>query len=164
MDMLRIVTGAPIWVWPLLGLLIWMGVRNLAERRAPVWTLAILPLIGGILAPARIVGAPSVTAGAIVYLISATILLWPGIRAAQTIDAAFDRAAGRITLPGSPFTLVLGLSIFFVSYAFGVLFALRPDLAADPLIALVPVAIGGALMGFTAGRQGFLYSRYLRDA
>jgi hypothetical protein len=62
------------------------GVRNLAERRAPVWTLAILLLIGGILAPARNIGAPSVTAGATVY------------------------------------------------------------------------------MGFTAGRQGFLYSRYLRDA
>jgi hypothetical protein len=32
------------------------------------------------------------------------------------------------------------------------------------VIALVPVAIGGALMGFMAGRQGSLYLRYLRGA
>jgi hypothetical protein len=164
MEMLRIVTGAPIWVWPLLGLLIWMGVRNLAERQAPVWTLAILPLVGGILAPARIVGAPGVIAGMIVYFVSAALLLWPGIRAARSIDAGFDRTAGRMTLPGSRFTLVVGLSIFFVSYAFGVLFAVRRDLAVDPVMALAPVAIGGALMGFTVGRQGFLYLRYLGNA
>ena len=46
--------------------------------------------------------------------------------------------AGRITLPGSGFTLVVGLSIFLVNYAFGVAFGINPRLAADPGLARAP--------------------------
>ena len=86
----------------------------------------------------------------------------PGQRVAQSIDAGFVPTQGRLTLPGSPFSLLFGLSIFVVNFAFGAAFAMRPDFAHNSLIALAPITIGGALLGFTAGRQWNLYLRYRR--
>ncbi len=158
-----IVTGAPLWVWPLLALLIGMGLMSLTARRVPVWTLAILPALSLGLAAMRIAKMPSVATGAVVFLVCGALFLWSGVKIARSIEAAFDRAAGRLTLPGSPFTLVFGLSVFSINYAFGVLFGFRPDLAADPVIALAPAMIGGVLSGFVLGRQGRLFLRYRRN-
>lgn len=162
--MSQLITGAPLWVWPLLALLIGMGLRGLTARRVPVWTLAILPALSLGLAAMRIAKMPSVATGAAVFLVCGALFLWSGVKIARSIEAAFDRAAGRLTLPGSSFTLVFGLSVFAINYAFGVLFGFRPDLAADPIIALAPAVAGGALSGFVLGRQGLLFLRYRRSA
>jgi uncharacterized membrane protein len=162
LEMLRILIGAPSWVWLLLGLLIWLGLRNLRQRTMPAWTLAILPAIALVLAPARILSAPNLAVSTAVYILVAVAFLWPGQRVGQSIAAGFVPAQGRVTLPGSPFWLLFGLSIFVVNFAFGVASAVRPDFAHDSLIALAPITIGGALLGFAAGRQWNLYLRYRR--
>ena len=42
--MTQLLTGAPIWVWPLLGVLILMGLRACKERSAPVLLIYGLPV------------------------------------------------------------------------------------------------------------------------
>lgn len=162
LGMPRVLIGAPSWVWLLLGLLIWLGLRNLRQRTIPAWALAILPAIALVLAPARILSAPNVAVSMVVYILAAAAFLWPGQRVGQSIGAGFVPAQGRVTLPGSPFWLLFGLSIFVVNFAFGFAFAMRPDFAQDSLIALAPITIGGALLGFGSGRQWNLYLRYRR--
>jgi len=158
----RVLIEEPSWGWLLRGLFIWLGLRNLHQRTMPVWTLAILPAIALVLAPARILSAPNVAVSMAVYVVVAAAFLWLGQRVGQSIDAGFVPAQGRLTLPGSLFTLLFGLSIFVVNFAFGAAFAMRPDFAHNSLIALAPITIGGALLGFTAGRQWSLYLHYRR--
>ena len=43
---LQIVTNTPLWVWPLMVLVIWLGVLGLRSRTLPLWRLAILPVVG----------------------------------------------------------------------------------------------------------------------
>ena len=162
--MIRIITGAPLWVWPLLAFLIWFGVRNLTPRTMPVWMLAILPLVGLALLPARIMAAPDKPLALGIYVVGAAIAFAAGLRIGRTIEVKPDRSGGRVTLPGSPFTLVLGLSIFLINYAFGVAFGIDPQLAADPVIAVLPLALSGLLVGFMLGRQGALFQRYRGSA
>lgn len=162
LGMPRVLIGAPSWVWLLLGLVIWLGLRNLQQRTMPAWTLAILPAVALVLAPARILSAPNVAVSMAVYVLVAVAFLWPGQRVGQSLDAGFVPTQGRLTLPGSPFSLLFGLSIFVVNFAFGAAFVMRSDFAHDSLIALAPITIGGALLGFAAGRQWNLYLRYRR--
>jgi len=161
--MSQIITGAPLWVWPLLAFLIWLGVRNLSERTSPVWTIAILPLVGLALAPLRLLAAPSLPIALAIFILCAAIALVVGWRVVRGIPARFDRADGRVTLPGSSFTLILSLSIFLVFYGFGVAFSIKPTLASDPSISLLLPAFGGLIVGFMLGRQGLLFVRYLQS-
>jgi uncharacterized membrane protein len=71
LGMPRVLIGAPSWVWLLLGLLIWLGLRNLRQRTIPAWALAILPAIALVLAPARILSAPNVAVSMVVYILAA---------------------------------------------------------------------------------------------
>src|SRR5215470_8882420 len=87
LGMPRVLIGAPSWVWLLLGLLIWLGLRNLQQRTMPAWTLAILPAIALVLAPARILSAPNVAVSMAVYVLVAAAFLWLGQRVGQSIDA-----------------------------------------------------------------------------
>ena len=40
-----ILTHTPIWVFPLLGFLIWQGWRSLRPATLPLWRMLIVPLV-----------------------------------------------------------------------------------------------------------------------
>ena len=45
-SLFQIVTNTPLWVWPLMALVVWLGVLGLKPRVLPLWRLAILPVVG----------------------------------------------------------------------------------------------------------------------
>jgi len=49
---MRILTSAPLWVWPLLAVLILVGWRSRQERTIPLAIVYLLPAIGLLTLPA----------------------------------------------------------------------------------------------------------------
>lgn len=41
-----ILTGTPVWVWPLFAGLVFVGLRATRTRFVPVWLVYVLPLLG----------------------------------------------------------------------------------------------------------------------
>jgi hypothetical protein len=150
--LLPFVIRAPLWVWPLLALLVGIGLRDLKPRTIPKWPLFIIPAVSVALSVARLAAAPHRAAALAVYVAAAAVFAAPGVLVGRRVDAK-PAGGGRIEMPGSSFTLVVGLSIFAISYTFGIAFGLRPSLRTDVIWGLLPVAVGGALTGFVCARQ-----------
>lgn len=41
----QIVANTPLWVWPLMAFVLWLGWQGLQRRTVPLWRPAILPLV-----------------------------------------------------------------------------------------------------------------------
>ena len=42
--LMGILTGAPVWVWPLLGLLVIVGLMSIRSRLSRIWPFYLMPL------------------------------------------------------------------------------------------------------------------------
>src|ERR1700710_1732832 len=96
-----IVTYTPIWVFPLLGFLIWQGWRSLRPATLPLWRMLIVPLVLFLmglsrLALARNDGWKLLLAWFIAAVLFATLALVRGTKL-----LAIDRKNGLVTRPGS---------------------------------------------------------------
>lgn len=145
----RYVTGAPLWVWPLLGLLIWIGLRATKERDAPVALYWLLPLF--VLLPLRsIIGSAwpalawSVFAGA--YLAGAHA----GYR--YQVGVVIARDGARVRVRGEWVTLATVLAVFLMSYLRGAMGAVAPEVLGSAAGVAAFAALSGALSGQFAGR------------
>lgn len=123
--MTNFLTGAPLWVWPLLALLIAIGLNSMRTRSAPLWALYALPLFG-IMSLRAVLGlAPPawvwlVFTGA--YLLGATY----GVR--FHAPRIRSKIAGTATLSGEALTLVVVLVLFSANFVTGALRAVAPDM------------------------------------
>ncbi len=146
----RVLQGTPPWVWVVLALLVFLGVRRLKARRVHLAVAAIAPVaftvwsLTGVMAASRI-GTPLAVIG-----------VWTAAFAAGALTAFVHRTprpmhlgGGVFLFPASVVPLLLYLSVFAVRYGLGVAAALRPE-AAFPL-GLAAVAVSSATAGrFTA--------------
>lgn len=142
----QIVANTPLWVWPLMALVVWLGLLGLRSRVLPLWRLAILPAVGLILSLAGIGQAIQPALALVAWLVALAVALPLGFllgrrRAVRRLDD------GRLDVAGGWFMLVFGLSIFAVRYALGVVFGMAPSLKAEPLW----IALSGGVGGFVAG-------------
>lgn len=146
----QIVANTPLWVWPLMAFVVWVGVQGLRPRTLPFWRLAILPLVSLVLALVGI--AQSVQPGLAAAGWAVALL------AAFPLGAALGRrrdvrylADGRLEIVGGWFMLAFGLSIFAARYALGVLFGVAPALKAEPFWIGFAGAVGGIVAGIGLG-------------
>ena len=56
--MVQVMTGAPLWVWPLLVVLVMGGARARRNRWVPVGMVYALPLLG-VLGPRTVLSLPA---------------------------------------------------------------------------------------------------------
>ena len=147
----QIVTNTPLWVWPLMAFILWLGLQGLRQRAIPVWRLAILPAVslatslGGI---AQSVNPAGAAAGWGLALIAFLPLGWAF---GQDRPVRLRPEDGKLEIAGGWFALLFGLSIFAVRYAMGVLFGVLPALRAEPLWIHVSGAVGGMVAGIGIG-------------
>lgn len=144
-------TNAPLWVWPLLALLIVVGLNAMRTRQTLALAIYGLPLLG--ILPLRTVAgleaAPwvwAVFAGA--YALGAVI----GFR--FQAPRVLAKQSGRVRLRGEALTLVAVLVIFLANFLRGVLDAVAPQ-------ALESAGFAAALAGVLALVAGSFLGRAL---
>jgi pimeloyl-ACP methyl ester carboxylesterase len=159
-SILDIVLRTPLWVWPLLILVLWLGWSGRRTRILYPARLAILPLIGLGTSFAGIVQSAAPPLAAIGWLI--------GLLAALPIGHAIGRRravrrleGGRIEIAGGWFMLTFAVSIFAARYALGVLFGIAPALKAMPLWIVLSGGVGGVIAGIGLGWLAGLLVRRL---
>lgn len=147
--LIQIISGAPIWVWPLLVGLVLLGLRATKERRTPYlpiyfyWLLGILSLnaVNG-LSPSPMVWA--VFGG--LYLLGAAL----GFQFQRRIIVT--KSAGRITLKGEWVTLAVFMTVFWMNFVGGVVSAISPETYAAAGFHMIFAAIAGLVAGSFIGR------------
>ena len=148
--LLQIVTNTPLWVWPLLLFVLWLGWYGLQPRTVPPARLAILPLVSVGTSMAGIAQSmqPSLALAAWAVVLVAALPLGWAIGSRRTVRPLAD---GRLEIAGGWFVLVFGVSIFVVRYAQGVLFGVLPALRAEPLWIGLSGGVGGLVTGIGMG-------------
>lgn len=154
----QIITHTPLWVWAILGLLLWLGLRQSAPRSVSVRQTTVLPLgmVGLSLAgmfTAFGAGSPAVVAWASALAVAGAVVMTRSLPKATQ----YNSWTQQFQLPGSWTPLVLMLSIFFTKYAVGVTLAMHPDLARDALFSQSVGALYGGFSGVFVGRAARLW-------
>ena len=150
--------GAPVWVWPLLVVLVALGISRLRDREIPVWRLLLLPVI---LVSVSVLGAffGGLNAGALVALTAGRAL---GARAGWWTmrDVEVERLAGnRVRVRGESVSLMAILVIFASRFAAGMLEATGSSFPELPgmaeLFVLIPVFFAALMAARALAQAGF---------
>jgi len=160
----QIVVNTPLWVWPLMLFVLWLGWRGLQSRVMPAARLAILPLVGLATSLAGIAQSlqPGLAlAGWAVAPLAALPLGWTiGTRRPVRLRSE----DGRLEVAGGWFALGFGISIFVVRYTLGVLSGVMPHLSVEPLWIVLSGGVGGIVTGIGLGWLANLLLRVYRPA
>lgn len=160
----QIVVNTPLWVWPLMLFVLWLGWRGLRPRTMPPARLAILPLVGLATSLAGVAQSPQpglALAGWAAALLAALPLGWAiGSRRAVRLRPE----DGRLEVAGGWFALGFGMSIFVMRYTLGVLFGTMPGLRAEALWIVLSDGVGGVVTGIGLGWLANLLLRAWRPA
>lgn len=150
--------GVPVWVWPLLVVLVALGISRMRDREMPVWRLLVLPAI---LIPISVLTAlfGGMTATALLALTAGIVLGattgWWTMR-----DLDVHRLSGnRIRVRGESVSLVAILAIFASRFASGMIEAIGSPLSELPgvaeLFVLIPVFFAALMAARTVAQAGF---------
>jgi hypothetical protein len=159
---LAIVTGSPAWVWAVLALIIYLGMRGLKPGSVTPARLSVVPGIFLTTALGTLLLSSRLSDVLPVWL--ACCLLGVGIGASWTmlLRIDIDKAQGIIRMPGTAFWLVTGLTMFGMRYAIEVYMAFNRNLVQEPFWFALPYAVMGLGTGMSAGWWAALMTRYLR--
>jgi hypothetical protein len=117
------ITGAPIWVWPLLAFIVWYGIRVSNTRAVPVIAIYLTPLVG-LLSINSVAGLPPSPVAWPAYVVAFVC----GIAAGHRLQGKWiiSKEDGKVTLSGEWLTLTVMLVIFCMNFVGGVSAAMFP--------------------------------------
>lgn len=161
---ITIIRHTPIWVFPLIALVLWRGAVNLRQRKLSLRSLFVFPILMlglsvgnsiGTSAPQNLALADWLGCAAIGMAIGWSLTRDP---------VAIDPIARKVTLDGSVVPLLVSAGIVLLRYCFGYLYGRYPELRADHNYAFVLIGAGALFGGVTFGRYGKLGFRYRQYA
>lgn len=146
--------GAPLWVWPLLVLLIFIGIKATRDRSAPVWMVYFLPLLG-ILSLRSVNALPA--SGPIwgVFLAAYIIGVALGFRYQKTV--ILGRDGGRVQLAGEWLTFGLLMVVFWMNFVGGVMKSVAPLIYSGPVFPIIFAVFAGMASGIFLGRAARVF-------
>jgi len=156
------IAHTPLWVWPLILILLGLGARNLRPREQPVAALFILP---GILLILALVNLTSSRANLTLVIPAFVASLAIGGAIGWTLVPRATVAmpgAGRVRVPGSIAPLLIVIAAIILRYGIGYVYGRWPESRADPALALEFSATGALLAGIVWGRILHLTAIYRR--
>jgi hypothetical protein len=151
----KVLAGTPIWVWGLLALLVFLGVRQLRQRSIKPYTVLIAPicfLLLGVVSSGRFGIGLIVWTLALIATSALTLFVWRPVGRVR-----HDAEADRLLVPGSVQPMALMLSIFLLNYVLQVALAVKPALRNDVSGQVLPALFLGALSGAFLGRAVILF-------
>lgn len=123
----QIASHVPFWVWAVLLLIVYVGLKRTQPREVGFAGIVFVP---GLLALYSLSSVPLLASG-IETLAATTIGLVFGIGLGLAAERRHQPQAlgyGRVRLEGDWSTLIIGLSVFSLRFATGVMMATAPDL------------------------------------
>jgi hypothetical protein len=145
--LLFLITGAPLWVWPVLAYLLFIGVRATRDRVLSLPRLFLTPLILVLL---RIPFLLEVDFnGWVVFgcflLVGVGVGFSVGFR--TPVQILYDARA--LKIPGSLAPLILLILFFCIKYTLGALTALHPNLTTE--LQVLDLALSAVITGYFTG-------------
>lgn len=161
-----ILVHTPIWVWPLLALVIWLGVLQLKERAYSRWRVMVLPVVLVALSLSSTFASFGMrgdafgawAVGVLVAVgVNAAILKWPD-------GVAHDAASDSYRVPGSILPLLLILTIFVLRFIVGATLATAPGRAWDASFVIPVCGLLGLCTGLFLARAARILSTPVQRA
>lgn len=150
-----IVQGTPWWVYPLLALLVLLGLQALKPRSLPLPRVLITPAVFIAWGITSLVARPSFSGGLMLdWLITASFGGALALLLTRSDALRLDRERRLVHLPGSWLPLARNLLIFAAKYGLAVAAAIAP--AARDQLALWDIAVSGASAGYFIGWTALL--------
>lgn len=156
----QILTHTPIWVFPLLAYLVWLGIKAMRPRTVTIWRSLIVPAVFIVWGLSRLLSrGQDVMWPLVTWLGAAAILLTIGLLTARPID--LDHTTGEIRRPGSVVPLIRNITVFTLQYIVAVIAAVDPHDATTA--AIVGRAVSGGTTGYFLGRTIALLRQYWKQ-
>jgi hypothetical protein len=162
-SLFQIVANTPLWVWPLMVFVLWLGVQGLRPRVIPWWRLAILPAVGLATSLGGIAQSANPVWAATGWALALLAFLPLGWVFGQNRPVRLHPEDAKLEIAGGWFALGFGVSIFAVRYAMGVLFGVLPALRGEALWIYLSSAVGGMVAGIGIGWLANLLRRARRS-
>jgi hypothetical protein len=158
-----VLSGIPLWVYPLFTYGVYSGVRGCFVRNVRVGALVVLPLLFLGLSVSSLVGvlskAPLVLVLYLLFLVLGATLGWFFL---TREPVSVDKGKAVLRVAGSALGLGMFVVIFTVKFAFGFESAVAPDVAMGPWFLTVVFGASGIISGVATGRSSRLFA-YFRD-
>jgi hypothetical protein len=148
LQLLKIISGTPTWVWFVFGYLIFIGIRATRTRIVYIPKLFIIPLVlSGLKYKVFMASNLTVWLG---YFICLALTSFASYKytAMQKIKIIASRMS--VQLPGTYWTLMVLMAFFVVKYFFGYISATNPTYYND--IKIFELSISGIFSGYFLGK------------
>ena len=123
--MSQFITGAPVWVWPLLALLLLIGLNAMRTRQTLTLPLYFSPLLGFL----SLNSVNGVATSAWVWVVFAfAYLAGVGMGKRFQENRLLEKTGKHVRLAGEGLTLVVIIILFSANFVVGVLTAVAPDM------------------------------------
>lgn len=154
----EILKNTPPWVWPLLVILIVLGLRASRTRWMPAAMIYFLPLLG-LLSLNNLLALPNqiVVWSAFFFAYALGALL--GMRLQQSWTLA--REGNRVHVAGEWVTMLTIVTVFVASFLNGMFVAIMPELIGLPIVYLGLTVIKASVAGVFIGRAACVW-RYMQ--
>lgn len=147
--MTQVMTGAPIWVWPLLAALVFAGLRARQNRRVHVGVLYALPALG-ILALRSTAALPADVAIWSAFVLAYGVGAWAGF----VVQGRWllGREGHIVELAGESLTLVMIMIVFWANFVGGMVQAIAPHVYANGAFQFLFIGLIALSSGSFSGR------------
>lgn len=147
--LLMVLTGAPLWVWPLLLFLIYFGLKATRLRTVPAWPQYVLPFLG-LLSVNAINGLSPKSSiwllFAVAYLLGAGLGFW------FQRSVVLQKSGASVRLAGEWVTFVVLMIVFWMNFFGGTVKAVAPEMFSALYFHQIFATVAGLAAGSFLGR------------
>ncbi len=155
---IQIITRTPVWVWAILAVLLWVGLKQTLPRSVSLRRITVLPLVMvGLSLAGTVTAFGTGNHTLLAWAVAAAVALAVVITRNLPHGTQFNAWTESFQIPGSWTPLVLMMGIFITKYAVGVTLSIRPDLARDALFGQCVGALYGGFSGVFVARAARLW-------
>ncbi|MEB0029580.1 hypothetical protein QN372_02360 [Undibacterium sp. RTI2.1] len=160
----QIITHTPLWVWAILGFLIYRGVIASKDRVVSLKSICIIPIVmlglslQGMLSNFGIRPLALVSWGLSYILVTA--LTW---KLSKSTTVSVMRAESKVHLTGSWVPLALMMAIFMIKYCVNVMLAIDTHWKTESLFVIICCVLFGILNGVFMGKMLAIVQRYKEE-
>lgn len=146
---MMILTSAPLWVWPLLALLLLLGLRSRQERTLPMTVVYLLPAIGLLTLP-TLLALPHAGIALAAHLVA----YGAGATAGYRLQGRWllAKAGGRVRIAGENLTLAGLMTLFSAKFVHGAMMAAAPAVLSGWAYGMAFATVTGLAAGLFGGR------------